>query len=66
MAAEPLFAKPNGNELYVLLLEKAFAKFAGSYSKLIGGCECYAWGNMTGETAQQAWVPQKNSIKMIN
>ncbi|CAN0271221.1 unnamed protein product, partial [Hapterophycus canaliculatus] len=28
----PIFAKPNGKELWVVLLEKAVAKFCGSYS----------------------------------
>ena len=46
----PVFAQPNENELYVLLLEKAFAKFVGNYGRLDGdytlcfqamtGCHC--------------------------
>jgi len=27
---KPLFSQPNGNEFYVLLIEKAFAKYSGS------------------------------------
>ncbi|CAB1120629.1 unnamed protein product [Ectocarpus sp. CCAP 1310/34] len=38
----PIFAKPNGKELWVVLLEKAVAKFCGSYSNIAGGFE--AWG----------------------
>jgi calpain-15 len=30
---EPLMAKPQGHEMWVLLLEKAFAKWFGSYCK---------------------------------
>ena len=28
-----VFAQPNGNELWVLVLEKAFAKYCGSYHR---------------------------------
>jgi hypothetical protein len=31
------FAKPNGEEAWVLLLEKAFAKYEGGYTNIIGG-----------------------------
>ena len=34
---EPLYAQHKGNEMYILLLEKAFAKFAGGYANLVGG-----------------------------
>eukprot|EP00298_Acanthocystis_sp_HF-20_P012618 c19977_g1_i1.p1 GENE.c19977_g1_i1~~c19977_g1_i1.p1 ORF type:complete len:483 (-),score=135.09 c19977_g1_i1:153-1601(-) len=43
-----LFGQPNGNELWVLILEKAFAKFLGSYAKLSGGTEVWAWAALTG------------------
>ena len=33
----PAFARPTGNEIYVLLLEKALAKMLGSYAALVGG-----------------------------
>jgi calpain-15 len=33
---EPLMAKPQGNEMWVLLLEKAFAKWFGSYCQIQG------------------------------
>jgi hypothetical protein len=33
-SAKPMFADPHGTELWVLVLEKAFAKFVGTY-----GCD---------------------------
>ena len=32
-----MFSQAKGNEMWVLLLEKAFAKFCGGYSELKGG-----------------------------
>jgi len=55
----PVFAGTMDNEMYVLLLEKAFAKYAGSYGKLEGGFTSYAWMNMTGCEEQFIWM--KNS-----
>jgi len=44
----PIFAAPKGNELWVLLLEKAFAKFMGNYGRLDGGHTLWAFQAMTG------------------
>jgi hypothetical protein len=44
----PLFAKNFGAELYCMLIEKAFAKYAGSYGVLKGGAASRAWVAMTG------------------
>jgi hypothetical protein len=43
------FSQPNGNEMWVILLEKAFAKFCGSYGALDGGHTVWAWQAMTGD-----------------
>lgn len=51
----PLFAKPNGNEAWVLLLEKAMAKMFGGYARLNGGNAAVAFRAMTGEKNQLMW-----------
>jgi hypothetical protein len=34
---KPRFMSPNGNELWAIILEKAYAKWCGSYAALDGG-----------------------------
>ena len=48
---EPMFTKPNpiGGELWVMLLEKAFAKLIGTYGDLEGGFSLWALHVMTGD-----------------
>jgi calpain-15 len=46
--ARPLFAQPHENEMYALLIEKAFAKMSGTYGKLAGGYPALAWMALTG------------------
>lgn len=55
----PMFSQPNGNELYAMLLEKAFAKFCGSYAALEGGQTIWAIRAMTGDPAR--WFIQKEN-----
>jgi len=46
---KPLFMKHHGNELWAMLVEKAFAKFCGGYPKLDGGLSVWAWKALTGD-----------------
>lgn len=45
----PLFARPHGSEAWVLLLEKAMAKFVGTYAELDGGNTVWALEALTGD-----------------
>jgi hypothetical protein len=44
-----LFADPSGNELWAIILEKAFAKMVGSYAELRNGHPLWAFHAITGD-----------------
>jgi len=48
----PLFTQPNGNEMWAMLLEKAFAKLGGSFAGIEGGQTIWAIRAMTGDPAR--------------
>lgn len=51
--SSPLFCQMRDNELWVVILEKAFAKFCGTYAALEGGLTIWALRAMTGDPARQ-------------
>jgi len=46
---KPLYSQPQNNEIWVAILEKAFAKFCGGYAALEGGDTNWALRAMTGD-----------------
>lgn len=48
---QPAFTKGHGNELWVLLLEKAFAKIHGSYERIESGSSDIAMRDLSGAPA---------------
>jgi len=60
---EPVFCKPAGRELWVLLLEKAFAKFVGGYHNLSGGHAIWALQALTGDNAYTLRRENKAAVR---
>lgn len=48
LTQKPLFSHCNGRELWVLLIEKAYAKYRGSYKNIIDGSVTAALNHLTG------------------
>ena len=71
----PLFARSKGADLWVVLLEKAFAKFCGGYDQLDSGHTAWALSALTGapvfrlkryDFAEGAWRRQEPTLSLIH
>lgn len=49
---EPVFSKANGNELWVLIMEKAWAKLHGSYQRIEAGNAANVMHDLTGAPSE--------------
>jgi len=62
----PSFSKANGPELWVMLLEKAYAKIYGTYEKINNGMSGKAINDLTGAPYENLDITPKTAIKGFN
>jgi len=61
----PCFSHANGNELWVILLEKAWAKVHGSYERIIGGQTHLTLRDLTGAPSYEFSVDEDDGFNRI-
>ena len=59
----PSFSKANGDELWVLLLEKAYAKIYGTYEKINNGMSGKAINDLTGAPYENLDINSRTALK---
>ena len=62
----PAFAQPNEGELWVLILEKAFAKHCNSYAGIDGGLTLWALHAMTGDHVFRLTRDELDDVGALN
>jgi len=65
MGARTAFSKPNGNELWVMLLEKAYSKLHGSYKIIEGGLPHKGLRDLTGLPSKAHFFESDGTQSMI-
>jgi hypothetical protein len=63
--AGPCFSKGNGPELWVILLEKAWAKIHGSYERIIGGQAHLTFRDLTGAPSYEIKSADEDAFSKI-
>lgn len=62
----PCFSRANGNELWVLILEKAWAKLHGSYERIEAGFANYVMRDLTGAPSMDVSLEEKDEQEIWN
>jgi len=62
----PLFSCSNGNDIWVMLIEKAYAKVVGSYADIEGGIPFLALSDLTGMPVKRILLKDINEDKIFN
>lgn len=62
---EPCFSKGNGPELWVIMLEKAWAKIHRSYERIIGGQSHLTFRDLTGAPSFEIESSEEGAFEKI-